>query len=212
MQEGLFLTVEGVDGVGKGTQMEFIKSYLKENSIDFISIREPGGTKIGEAIRKILLNPDNQDMIAETELLLFNAARAQLVSEVIKPNLAAGKWVISDRFYDSTLAYQVAGRGLDAKASQEIIDFACQGLEPDLTIYLDLDIETSLKRLEARNESKDRLESLDIDFKKRVRNKYLDLAQAKDRIKVISAAATVPEVSNEIKKILDVLIKANKEA
>lgn len=212
MQEGLFLTVEGVDGVGKGTQMEFIKSYLKENSIDFISIREPGGTKIGEAIRKILLNPDNQDMIAETELLLFNAARAQLVSEVIKPNLAAGKWVISDRFYDSTLAYQVAGHGLDAKASQEIIDFACQGLEPDLTIYLDLDIETSLKRLEARNESKDRLESLDIDFKKRVRNKYLDLAQAKDRIKVISAAATVPEVSNEIKKILDVLIKANKEA
>lgn len=212
MQEGLFLTVEGVDGVGKGTQMEFIKSYLKENSIDFISIREPGGTKIGEAIRKILLNPDNQDMIAETELLLFNAARAQLVSEVIKPNLAAGKWVISDRFYDSTLAYQVAGRGLDARASQEIIDFACQGLEPDLTIYLDLDIETSLKRLEARNESKDRLESLDIDFKKRVRNKYLDLAQAKDRIKVISAAATVPEVSNEIKKILDVLIKANKEA
>ena len=212
MQEGLFLTVEGVDGVGKGTQMEFIKSYLKENSIDFISIREPGGTKIGEALRKILLNPDNQDMIAETELLLFNAARAQLVSEVIKPNLAAGKWVISDRFYDSTLAYQVAGRGLDAKASQEIIDFACQGLEPDLTIYLDLDIETSLKRLEARNESKDRLESLDIDFKKRVRNKYLDLAQAKDRIKVISAAATVPEVSNEIKKILDVLIKANKEA
>ena len=212
MQEGLFLTVEGVDGVGKGTQMEFIKSYLKENSIDVISIREPGGTKIGEAIRKILLNPDNQDMIAETELLLFNAARAQLVSEVIKPNLAAGKWVISDRFYDSTLAYQVAGRGLDAKASQEIIDFACQGLEPDLTIYLDLDIETSLKRLEARNESKDRLESLDIDFKKRVRNKYLDLAQAKDRIKVISAAATVPEVSNEIKKILDVLIKANKEA
>lgn len=212
MQEGLFLTVEGVDGVGKGTQMEFIKSYLKENSIDFISIREPGGTKIGEAIRKILLNPDNQDMIAETELLLFNAARAQLVSEVIKPNLAAGKWVISDRFYDSTLAYQVAGRGLDARASQEIIDFACQGLEPDLTIYLDLDIETSLKRLEARNESKDRLESLDIDFKKRVRNKYLDLAQAKDRIKVISVAATVPEVSNEIKKILDVLIKANKEA
>ena len=104
MKKGLFITIEGGDGVGKGTQVKFIQEYLLSKNIDYISLREPGGSRIGEAIREILLDKDNLNMTAEAELLLFNAGRAQLVEELVKPTIAKGTWVISDRFYDSSIA------------------------------------------------------------------------------------------------------------
>ena len=212
MQKGLFLTIEGMDGVGKGTQLEFIKSYLSFCNIGFICLREPGGTKIGEAIREILLDVENANMSDETELLLFNAARAQLVREKINPNLDAGIWVISDRFYDSTLAYQVGGRGLAEREALEIINFACGGLKPDLTLYLDLDEAEADERLGKRanetQENPDRLESAEMGFDSRVRKKYLEMAEHEDRIKTISAAGSVEEVSLRIKLALDEAIKS----
>lgn len=216
MQRGLFLTIEGVDGAGKGTQLEFVESYLTDSGIDFISLREPGGTEIGESIRKILLDKELNEMTAETELLLFNAARAQIVREKIEPTLAEGAWVICDRFYDSTIAYQVGGRGLNEEQTLEIIRFAVGDLEPDHTIYLDLDVESAIDRIETRADeeksTEDRMESEDIAFKERVRNKYLELAQSEERIHLVSAAASIEEVSNEISNILNSIIKSFKEA
>lgn len=211
MKKGFFITIEGGDGVGKGTQVKFIQEYLLSQNINYISLREPGGSRIGEAIRGILLDKDNLNMTAETELLLFNAGRAQLVEELVKPTIAKGTWVISDRFYDSSIAYQVGGRGLNEKQARDIIEFACQGLEPDVTIYLDLPVDEAIKRREQReletNTSEDRMELENINFARRVRDKYLEIAAKEARVITVDAGASIEEVSAEIKRILDELIE-----
>ena len=211
MKKGLFITIEGGDGVGKGTQVKFIQEYLLSKNIDYISLREPGGSRIGEAIREILLDKDNLNMTAEAELLLFNAGRAQLVEELVKPTIAKGTWVISDRFYDSSIAYQVGGRGLNERQAREIIEFACQGLESDVTIYLDLPVEEAIKRREKReietNTSEDRMELESTNFARRVRDKYLEIAASEPRVKTVDAGGSIQEVSSKIKEILDELIK-----
>ncbi|AVM42895.1 dTMP kinase [Fastidiosipila sanguinis] len=211
MKKGLFITIEGGDGVGKGTQVKFIQEYLLSQNIDYISLREPGGSRIGEAIREILLDKDNLNMTAEAELLLFNAGRAQLVEELVKPTIAKGTWVISDRFYDSSIAYQVGGRGLNERQAREIIEFACQGLEPDVTIYLDLSVDEAIKRREKReietNTSEDRMELESTNFARRVRDKYLEIAASEPRVKTVDAGGSIQEVSSKIKEILDELIK-----
>ncbi len=211
MKKGLFITIEGGDGVGKGTQVKFIQEYLLSQGIDYISLREPGGSRIGEAIRKILLDKDNLNMTAEAELLLFNAGRAQLVEELVKPTIAKGTWVISDRFYDSSIAYQVGGRGLNEEQAREIIEFACQGLEPDVTIYLDLPVDEAIKRREQREletkTSEDRMELESANFARRVRDKYLEIAAKEARVITVDAGASIEEVSAKIKRILDELIE-----
>ena len=211
MKKGLFITIEGGDGVGKGTQVKFIQEYLLSQNIDFISLREPGGSRIGEAIREILLDKDNLNMTAEAELLLFNAGRAQLVEELVKPTIDKGTWVISDRFYDSSIAYQVGGRGLNEGQAREIIEFACQGLEPDVTIYLDLPVDEAIKRREQReietNTTEDRMELESTNFARRVREKYLEIAASEARVRTVEAGGSIEEVSSKIKEILDELIK-----
>ncbi len=208
--KGLFITVEGIDGAGKGTQVAFLEAYLREKGIRFLSLREPGGTRIGEQIREILLGKDNPEMVPETELLLFAAARAQLVREVIRPALAKGQWVLCDRFYDSTLAYQAGGRGLDREMVQQTIDLARGGLEPDLTIYLDLDPEEARGRRKHREEAAggeaDRIERENLEFSKRVRAAYLALAAEKQRIVTIDAGLEPEEIRDRIRRTLEPIV------
>lgn len=210
MSRGKFLTIEGVDGAGKGTQLALIEDYLNELNIEFISLREPGGTNLSESIRELLLGKEHNNMTAEAELLLFNAARAQLVREKIEPALEEGIWVICDRFYDSTIAYQVGGRGLNQEYTEKIIAFAVENTRPDMTIYLDLSVEDSIARTGQRadeiNSSSDRMESEDFTFKHRVREKYLELAGREERIKLIDASKSIEEVNKDIRNELNKII------
>lgn len=210
MSRGKFLTIEGVDGAGKGTQLALIEDYLNELNIEFISLREPGGTNLSESIRELLLGKEHNNMTAEAELLLFNAARAQLVREKIEPALEEGIWVICDRFYDSTIAYQVGGRGLNQEYTEKIIAFAVENTRPDITIYLDLSVEDSIARTGQRadetNSSSDRMESEDFTFKHRVREKYLELAGREERIKLIDASKSIEEVNKDIRNELNKII------
>lgn len=203
MRRGIFITFEGTDGSGKSTQIRRLTKYLEEKKIDYIVTREPGGTVIGEAIREILLAPENSSMAFRTELLLYAAARAQHVEEVIAPALRVGTFVICDRFTDSSVAYQGFGRGyLDQVVS--INHFATAGLEPDFTFLLNLEPDEAKKRLEIRGEQADRLEMEDIAFKNAVWEGYEELAKENPhRIYKVNANLTADEVWGEIKERLD---------
>ncbi len=209
-KKGLFITIEGIDGAGKGTQVRFLESYMKERGIDFLSLREPGGTSIGEQIREILLVKENPEMCPETELLLFAAARAQLVREVIVPALDLGKWVLCDRFYDSTLAYQAGGRGLDRRMVEQSIDLARGDLEPDLTFYLDLDPDEAGNRRRNREAEAgaqaDRIEREGLAFTKRVREMYLELAREKKRIVTIDGTLDPDTIGEMIRRTLEPIV------
>ena len=197
-QNGLFITFEGGDGVGKSTQIRFLKELLIAHGHEVVCLREPGGTLIGEQLRKILLNPQNSDIACQTELLLYEAARAQLVAEVIKPALERGAVVISDRFFDSTVAYQAYGRGLSFDFTRAANEFASQGLVPSRTILLTVDGEVSKKRANGRGVS-DRIESAGDAFHERVRQGFTELAASEpSRIEVIEASGTFEEVSRRI--------------
>jgi dTMP kinase len=167
MKKGFFITVEGGEGSGKGTQVEFIKKWLTDNKIEYIFTREPGGTKIGEDLRTILKHAD-YIFNSRAELLIFNAARAQLVEEVIRPALNAGKVVVSDRFHDSSLAYQGNARGLGFDNVLKVCSFAMDGCDPDLTIWLDIDPEVAFKR-KGGADANDRFEQSGLDFHRKVR-------------------------------------------
>ena len=180
--DGLFVTFEGIDGCGKTTQVTALRDSLEAKGARVIVIREPGATFIGEKIRSILLDNANSGMSSETEVLLYEAARAQIVSEVIRPALLAGKVVICDRFYDSSVAYQGYARGLPLESIDSLNQFATGGLEPDLTFLLDLPAEAALERMNVRVGSHDRLEIEGLGFMEKVRAGYLELAGKHARI------------------------------
>ena len=201
MQRGKFITFEGSVGCGKSTQIQRFVARLESKGIEVLQTREPGGTPVGEKIRHLLqFDADAADLTDESELLLFAASRAQLVRKVIQPALEAGKWVVADRFFDSTTVYQGVGRGLDVSSVKQINAFAVGSTEPDLTLLLDLDVSIGYSRaVEASGEVEDRMESNPMEFFESVRQGYLQLAkESPERIAVIDASASIDEVTEEI--------------
>jgi dTMP kinase len=196
----VFITLEGPDGSGKTTQAHLLAEWLREQGYEISLTREPGGTEIGDQIRQVLHDPHNTAMDARTEILLYSASRAQHVAQLIRPALAEGKVVVSDRYYDSTLAYQGYGRGLDLETLRAITAFATGGLRPDLTLYLDIPPEEGLQRKQAGGDEWNRLDAEALEFHQRVRAGYLELVrQEPDRWAVIDAARPVEEVQAEIR-------------
>ncbi|MGD9141340.1 MAG: dTMP kinase [bacterium] len=201
MAKGIFITFEGIEGCGKTTQVDLLKNYLVQIGHEVVITREPGGCLIGEKIRDILLDPGNRGMTAHTELLLYEASRAQHVADIILPALKEGKTVISDRFYDASTAYQGHARGLGADKVEELNLFATGGLRPDLTIVLDLPASEGLRRL-GRN--LDRIESEAVDFHEKVRNGYIEIAGSDPgRVKLVDSSGPVESTAAEIKRIVD---------
>ena len=195
----LFVTFEGPDGSGKTTQMQLLADWLRGRGFDVLTTREPGGTSIGDQIRAILHYPKNADMRPATEALLFSASRAQIVDQVIRPALRRGQIVLCDRYADSTMAYQGYGHGLDLDALRTITAFATEGLTPDLTIYLDLDVEEGLRRKRAAYEAGQsewtRMDQMEVEFHRRVREGYLRMAAAEpERWLVLDARRPIEEV------------------
>lgn len=191
---GLFITVEGIDGCGKSTQARLIAAALEAAGHDVLRLREPGGVKISEQIRAILLDPANAEMGDVCELLLYEAARAQLVHQVIRPALAAGKTVVCDRFYDSTTAYQAFADGLDRNMVSQANELAVDGCRPDLTLVFDLPVEDALRRRSGR-EAEDRLELKGLEFQERVAAGFRAVAvDEPDRVKLIDAGGSIAEV------------------
>lgn len=194
MAQGLFITVEGIDGCGKSTQATLIAAALEAAGHDVLRLREPGGVKISEQIRAILLDPANAEMGDVCELLLYEAARAQLVHQVIRPALAAGKTVVCDRFYDSTTAYQAFADGLDRNIVSQANELAVDGCRPDLTLVFDLPVEDALRRRSGR-EAEDRLELKGLEFQERVAAGFRAVAADEpDRVKLIDAGESIAEV------------------
>lgn len=202
---GLFITFEGIEGSGKSTQVQLLTQYLNNHHLPYICTREPGGTPIAEAIRRILLDPLCAEMLPETELLLYNASRAQHTGELILPALQAGKIVISDRYYDSTYAYQGAARSLDYAVIDSLTAFATFNTEPDLTILLDLPAEAGLSRID--NRDLDRLELEDLSFHRKVREQFLFIAKKHpSRYVVIDAQKAPEEINRSIINRIQVLL------
>ena len=205
MSKGLFITFEGIDGCGKSTQLSLLKEEFVKEGVEFIEVREPGGTAVGEKIRTILLDKKNDSMTRMAELLLFEAARAQITEEVIVPSLERGVTVICDRFYDSTSAYQ----GYANKMGRDLTDFlnlkATNDTSPDITFLLDIDPMTAYERRSGRGEE-DRIELLGLSYQEKVREGYLELAKSEERIMVIDASAAPDVIYKEIHdKIWDLI-------
>ena len=202
-ETGIFITVEGGDGAGKTTHISFISEYMSAMGWQVVNTREPGGTELGESLRALLLDSNDIAISDHTELLLMFAARMQHIDQVIGPALAQGKCVLCDRFTDATYAYQGAGRGIDDHRISELEQWVQQGLQPDLTIVLDVPVEIGLSRTEQRGQSKDRFEQQQLEFKQAVRDRYLERAeQFPQRIKLIDASKTLDQVSTQIKSCL----------
>ena len=220
--KGLFLTFEGTECSGKSTQVAILAERLRAAGQKVRTVREPGGTAIGEEIRHILKHSEaNRNMTAETELLLMNASRAQLVGEIIAPALAEGEIVLCDRFYDSTLAYQAYGRGLDRQTVRQIISFAVGAIRPDVTILLTIPVAVSEQRRQARQPAaagpgaqlgapiRDRMEEEARDFFERVEEGYRQIAAAEPRrIRVVEGGALVSEVGARVWSVVEPLVGA----
>ncbi|MBQ8913686.1 MAG: dTMP kinase [Lachnospiraceae bacterium] len=203
---GIFISMEGPDGSGKSTQLELLKNYFSEKGYEIVITREPGGTKISEAVREIILNKDFTEMSYMTEALLYASARAQLVSEVIKPALEEGKAVISDRFVDSSAVYQGMARGLGVENVYKINEFALQGIMPELTIHLDLPAEVGISRKNDQKEL-DRMELEAIDFHEKVAEGYRKLAAlSPERIYTIDATQSIEDIHRQIVKKLETIL------
>jgi dTMP kinase len=201
----LFITFEGIDGCGKSTQIAIFEAMLKERGISPVITQEPGGTKIGEAIRKILLDVENIQLIPLTELFLYEADRAQHVSEVIKPALKAGKWVVCDRYFDATTVYQGVVLGHQEKLIEQLNLEASLHIEPDITFLLDCPAEVGLKRIETRrmNNEKDRFERKTLDFHTKIRYGYLALANKNNkRFKIIDSTLSRDRVASKIREVI----------
>ncbi len=204
--KGLFITFEGVEGCGKTTQLARLRAYLEERAFPLTVTREPGGTPIAEAIRSLLLDPANTAMSAMAELLLYEAARAQHVAEVIAPALDKGQVVLCDRFADSTTAYQGAARGLPDTEVERLHALATAGVWPRLTILLDLDPEAGLRRARQRGRA-DRLEQESLAFHQRVRQGFMRLAeQDPERIRVLDGTGSVDEIAAAVRALVDPLL------
>jgi dTMP kinase len=207
MSRGKFITLEGGEGVGKTTNLAFIKKYLQDHGIDVVVTREPGGTQLAEKIRQLLLDSSSESISESAELLLMFAARAQHIKHVIEPALSKGKWVLCDRFTDATYAYQGGGRNMSINTIEWLENLVQGTLRPDLTLLLDAPVEIGLGRVGARGEL-DRFESERIDFFERVRQAYLrQTALYPARIKLINANQPLTDVQNSLVDMLRPLIK-----
>jgi len=206
MVMGKFLTLEGVEGVGKTTNLNFIANYLETAGKEVVITREPGGTSIAEKIRGLLLDHNEETLCNESELLLMFAARAQHINKVIKPALNTGKWVVCDRFTDATYAYQGGGRHFKMDDISWIENFVQKGLSPDKTVLLDLSVEIGLKRAASRS-APDRFETEKQSFFENVREVYLDRANAEPkRFFVVDASQTIEQVQKNITSCLDEML------
>jgi dTMP kinase len=195
----MFITFEGIDFCGKSTQVELLKNYLLNLSKKVLLIREPGGTEISEKIRDILLDKKNYKMVIESEILLFSASRAQLVREKIRPFLDEGYYVISDRFHDSTTAYQGYGRGISIESVQHINKVAIENTIPDLTFFIDIPVSVSANRKNLKRQTElDRIEISHDHFYEKVRDGYLQLAAQEKRFRVINGTLGIGEIHNII--------------
>ncbi len=194
---GLFITLEGADGCGKSTQAAILADRIAATGREVVRLREPGGTAVSEKIRALVLDPENSEMAPECELLLFEASRAQLVRQVIEPALARGAVVVCDRFYDSTFAYQAAGRSLAEQTIRAANALGSCGVDPDCTLVLDMDTDAALSR--ATRDGADRMEAEGVAFQRRVREGYLRLvAEEPRRVRRVDATGTVEEVAGRL--------------
>lgn len=205
LKKGIFISLEGPEGAGKTTQLKLLSKYLQDEGIEHLITRDPGGTSLGKPIRRILLHADSP-VSPVAELLLYEADRAQNVSEIILPGLAGGKVVFCDRYIDSTLAYQGYGRGIDLKLIEELNQVATGGLKPARTILFDIESSAGLARLHPSGH--DRLEREAIEFHQKVRHGYLDLAKKDpERWRIIDAAAPMSMVQEELRRLVIELAK-----
>ena len=205
MYKGKFITIEGSEGAGKSTNIQYVQDYLQAKNIDFIATREPGGTPIAEKIRDLLLDKKNTSLCEDAELLLMFAARSQHLNELIIPALDAGKWVLSDRFTDATYAYQGGGRGLAKNKIAQLEQWVQEDLRPDATILLDIPVELGMERVRNRGET-DRFEEEQMSFFKRIRDTYLQLAKDNpQRFHIINTEPAIDEVYQQLKLVLDQL-------
>lgn len=211
-KKGLFITFEGGDGAGKSTLIEKIYQSLVQSGFDVFQTRAPGGTEIGQEIRNLVLHKQDALMSKRCELLLFLADRAQHVEEKILPALQEGKIVLCDRFNDSSIAYQGGARGLMPERVSELCNFACNGLQPDLTLYLDLDPKIGFERVKKAGMSKDRIESETIEFHQRIREAFKQIARNEpNRFIIIDASKSPDEVYNLGQEKIDALLQTHQK-
>lgn len=202
IKAGKFITIEGTEGVGKSTNIAFIKAWFEAKSISLLHTREPGGTPLAEEIRELLLSQREEQVDAKSELLLMYAARAQHVSQKIKPALEQGQWVLCDRFSDASFAYQGAGRALGLDKLVALDQWVLEGFKPDLTILLDLPVEVGLSRAQERGPI-DRFEEEKVEFFEQVRDGYLQIAQQEpERVKIVDARGSLADVQQQIEQVL----------
>lgn len=207
MKRGLFVVLEGGEGVGKTTNMQFIKEFLDQQAVEFVHSREPGGTPLAEEIREMVLAHRQEPMAEMTELLLIFAARAQHIAQKIEPTLASGKWLLCDRFTDASFAYQGGGRQLSTATIEILEQLVQESLQPDCVILLDADVEVGHQRAKARAEL-DRMEQESLDFHQRVREAYLYRArQNPERYAVIHAEQSLAQVQEQIAQVLQDLVQ-----
>ena len=206
IKKGLFITFEGIEGCGKSTHSKLLFEYLKKSGYRIVHTREPGGTKLGEAVRRVLLDSPEIHISDLAELFLFEACRAQIVKEIIRPALDRGSIVISDRFSDATFSYQGYGGRVDPKAIKTLDRVATTGIVPDLTILLDIDTLEGLRR--ARKKGIDRMEKKDISYHNRVRSGYLKLSkQHPGRIRRVEVSGQIPEVQAKIRHEVKIVLR-----
>ncbi|MBE28624.1 dTMP kinase [bacterium] len=205
MNKGKFITIDGVEGAGKSTQIDLVCEYLIQKGIKVVRAREPGGTEVGEKIRSVLLDVENQQMHSDTELLLMFSSRNELIQNKIIPALEEGFWVVSDRFTDASFAYQGGGRMLNLDRISKLADWVLGDFKPDLTFLLDVTVEVGMQRIEARA-AKDRIELEERAFFERVRSVFIQRSEAfPKRIKLIDATGSVNDIQSKIRALIDSL-------
>jgi dTMP kinase len=208
MKPGRFITLEGTEGAGKSTNLEFMSEWIRQQGIDLVVTREPGGTEISEKIRTLLLDPDNKGMHADTELLLMFAARAQHLQQKILPAIAQGHWVLSDRFTDASYAYQGAARQMGFERIAPLEQWVQGSVQPDCTFFLDLPIAMGMQRVAQRAEGKDRFEQEQQDFFEAVRQGYLKRVELNpSRYRVIDASVPLDKVQQQIQHQLESVLQ-----
>ena len=206
---GKLITLEGGEGAGKSTVLDSVRAQLEQRGIDLVVTREPGGTPAGEAIRAVLLDPNLRGLCAESELLLMFASRAQLVRDVVQPALAAGTWVLSDRFTDASFAYQGGGRGQPMSRIVDLESWAAHGIKPDLTVLLDLPVADGMKRASGRGQA-DRIEMENAAFFEKVREAYRERAAAEtSRFRVVDSGQTLERVLDDVQRVVAEFLDAN---
>jgi dTMP kinase len=206
---GKFISIEGIEGAGKSTQLSFIRDFLEQQGITVRVTREPGGTELGEQIRELLLTPRDTGMSHDAELLLMFAARAEHIEQVIKPALERGEWVLCDRFVDATFAYQGGGRGIERARIEAISEWTLKGLQTDITFLFDLPVEQGQARVIKRQQEKDRFEQEKAAFFQLIRDCYLERAASEpSRIKVIDSSRDIDAIQDQLKAMLSEMLAA----